>query len=172
VLRGSVAVVASTSTNLNVSSATAYSLPISVILNNYSETTSTLTSTLNGTIDYTTLSFAPSNDRIVASSASLSITSTTSAGTLTANHSNAAMSFTAPGTTATAYYLSATSPTAAPVEMNVSSSVLGNLSSPTSAIFTITQYFGARIMGNLPSGLTSVDYGSDGVIDLQFSQAF
>ncbi len=175
-LRGNLIMSALTSTYTDQRTSATFSLPVSLIFNNYSEAGTALAKTYNGTVDFTANSAGVSgsgSETIESSTVRLTVASATAAGVTSARYDNAALVYRVPASGATvlgtAFDVSL-SPSGS--QLSVASSLVGLVSAPTSGTYTVTNVYGGRVAGSIPSNLISVDYGNDGTIDATFYQAF
>lgn len=171
---GSVIVSATTTTAVDQSTSSAFSLPVSVTFSNYSEATSSAINTFNGTVNYSVNSVAANGaESLTGATGSLAVAATTQAGTVTSTFTNAALVYNVPAsgatTLGTAFDVSV-SPSGA--QYSVQASLVGPVGAPTSGTYTVTNVYGGRIVGTVPSYVISIDSGNDGIIDGTFAQVF
>ncbi len=171
---GSVIVLATTTTTVDQSTSTAFSLPVSLTFSHYTEASPSVVNTFNGTVNYSANSVAASGaESVTGAAGSLSVVTTTSAGTSTSTYSNAALvynvSSTGVTTLGTAFDVSV-SPSGA--QYSVQSSLVGPVGAATSGTYTVSNFYGGTIVGSIPSYVINVDSGSNGTTDLSFAQAF
>jgi hypothetical protein len=171
---GSVIVSATTTTAVDQSTSSAFSLPVSVTFSNYSEATSSAANTFNGTVNYSVNSVSANGaESLTGATGSLTMTATTGAGTSSATFTNAALVYNVPAsgatTLGTAFDVSV-SPSSA--QYSVQASLVGPVGAPTSGTYTVTNIYGGRIVGNLPSNVINIDDDNDGTFDASFVQAF
>jgi hypothetical protein len=167
VLSGSTIVTASTSTVGFDQSTGAFSLPVSIVFNDYREDKVAF----EGTVDFSKNSVGVNglgSEVLEAGTGSLKVSTLVSTSTF----SNAALVYevSALGTTISGTAFDVFS-TLTGTQTSVVGSLVGAPAAPTSGQFTVTNVFGGRVVGTVPN-LIQVDDGNDGLIDSSFLAAF
>ena len=171
---GSVIALATTTTNVDQSKSTAFSLPVSLTFTNYIEATSSAVNTFNGTVNYSANSVAANGaESVTGATGRLAMVTTTAAGASASIYSNAALVYNISSigvtTLGTAFDVSL-SPSNA--QYSVQSSLVGPVGAATSGTYTVSNFYGGTIVGTIPSNVIYVDSGGNGTTDLSFAQAF
>jgi hypothetical protein len=175
VLSGDVVMVALTRTTVDQNAGATLSLPISITLKNYNESSYTSAYTYNGTVTYTRNDSGVNgvgSANVVGSTPSLTV-DVSSAGVTSSSYGNAAMVYNVPSVGAIASG-AAFDVTLAPSgsQLTVEASLVGPVNAPTNGTYMVTNVYGGRVVGSLPSYLINIDYGNDGIFDASFYQAF